>query len=86
MLGGLAPTPFPRPDARVTVPTACSAFPWQYDRRSTPPPPATAEARNAADARYNVVHFVTMEHGGHFPAFEQPQAWMKDLLSVARPE
>ena len=86
MLGGLAPTPFPRPEARVTVPTACSAFPWQYDRRSTPPPPVTADARKAADARYNVVHFVTMEHGGHFPAFEQPQVWMKDLLSVARPE
>ena len=86
MLGGLAPTPFPRPEARVTVPTACTAFPWQYDRRSAPPAPITPDARKAADARYNVVHFVTMEHGGHFPAFEQPQAWMKDLLSVVRPD
>ena len=84
MLGGLAPTPFPRPDARVSVPTACSAFPWQYDRRTTPPSPDIAAARKAAETRYNVVHFVTMEHGGHFPAFEQPQAWMADLVAFVR--
>src|SRR5947199_980472 len=36
MLGGLAPTPFPRPKGRVTVPTGCGAFPSQYDRRGTP--------------------------------------------------
>ena len=79
MGGGLGPTPFPRPDARVTVPTGCGAFPWQYDRRATPPSPNLAEARRAAEARFNLVHFTQSEHGGHFPAMEQPQAWMADL-------
>lgn len=79
MLGGLAPTPFPRPDARVTVPTGCGAFPWQYDRRTTPPTTNLAQARTAAEARYNVVHLTQMEDGGHFPAFEQPKAWTDDL-------
>ena len=44
MGGTLNPTPFPRPDARVTVPTGCGAFPWQYDRRATPPSPNLADS------------------------------------------
>jgi pimeloyl-ACP methyl ester carboxylesterase len=83
MLGGLAPTPFPRPEARVSVPTGCGAFPSQYDRRAT----ATAnpaDARKAAEARYNVVHFTTMPRGGHFPAFEQPALWVDDLRAFFR--
>jgi len=39
----------------------------------------SAEARKAAEARYNVVHFTTMPHGGHFPAFEQPRLWLEDI-------
>jgi pimeloyl-ACP methyl ester carboxylesterase len=79
MGGALNPTPFTRPDARVTVPTGCGAFPWQYDRRANPPSPNLAEARKGAEARFNIVHFTQMDHGGHFPAMEQPQAWMEDL-------
>ena len=79
MLGGLAPTPFPRPDARVNAPTGCGSFPLQYDRRDNPLDTASAEARKAAEARYNVVHFTTMPHGGHFPAFEQPRLWLEDI-------
>jgi pimeloyl-ACP methyl ester carboxylesterase len=79
MLGGLAPTPFPRPTARVSVPTGCGAFPWQYDRRAAPLNTSGDEARKTAEAGYNVVHFTTMPHGGHFPAFEQPKLWLDDL-------
>ena len=37
------------------------------------------EARKAAETRYNVVHFTTMQRGGHFPAFEQPKLWVDDI-------
>jgi pimeloyl-ACP methyl ester carboxylesterase len=79
MLGGLAPNPFPRPDGYVKVPTGCSSFPWQYDRRAAPANADSPEARKAAEARYNVVHFTTMPHGGHFPALEQPKLWLDDI-------
>ncbi|HXD17227.1 MAG TPA: epoxide hydrolase [Vicinamibacterales bacterium] len=79
MLGGLAPTPFPRPDGRVSAPTGCGSFPRQYDRRDLPVDTSSAAARQVAEARYNVVHFTTMPRGGHFPAFEQPQLWMDDI-------
>ena len=84
MGGVLNPTPFTRPDARVTVPTGCGAFPWQYDRRTTPPGSDLAAARKGAEARFNIVHFTQMEHGGHFPAIEQPQRWMDDLRAFVR--
>jgi pimeloyl-ACP methyl ester carboxylesterase len=84
MGGVLNPTPFARPEARVTVPTGCGAFPWQYDRRATPPGPDIAAARKAAEARFNVVHFTQSDHGGHFPALEQPQLWMDDLRAFLR--
>jgi pimeloyl-ACP methyl ester carboxylesterase len=84
MGGTLNPTPFSRPDARVTVPTGCGAFPWQYDRRAAPPSPNLAEARKGAEARFNIVHFTQMDHGGHFPAIEQPQLWMDDLRAFLR--
>jgi pimeloyl-ACP methyl ester carboxylesterase len=79
MLGGLAPTPFPRPEGRVTTPTGCGSFPRQYDRRDAPIDTSSAEARKAAESRYNVVHFTTMPRGGHFPAFEQPNLWVSDI-------
>ena len=79
MLGGLANTPFPRPEGRVTVPTGCGSFPLQYDRRDLPVDTTSEQARKVADSRYNVVHFTTMPHGGHFPAFEQPKLWLDDI-------
>ena len=79
MLGGLASTPFPRPEGRGSAPTGCGSFPLQYDRRGTRVDTDSAEARKAAEARYNVVHFTTMPHGGHFPALEQPKLWVDDL-------
>jgi pimeloyl-ACP methyl ester carboxylesterase len=84
MGGGLAPTLIQRPESRVTVPTGCGAFPSQYDRRGTVIPASTAEARKAAETRYNIVHFTTMPRGGHFPALEQPKLWVDDIRSFAR--
>src|SRR5439155_6647604 len=81
MLGGpLPPSPFVQPSGRVAVPTGCGAFPSQYDRRATPAATTNTEAaRKAADTRFNVVHFATMPHGGHFPALEQPDLWLDDI-------
>jgi pimeloyl-ACP methyl ester carboxylesterase len=84
MGGTLGPTPFPQPQGRVAQPTGCGQFPWQYDRRATPPNPDVAANRKAAEARYNVVHFVTLPKGGHFPAFEQPALWVDDLRTFFR--
>jgi pimeloyl-ACP methyl ester carboxylesterase len=77
--GVLASTPFPRPNGRVAVPTGCGAFPSQYDRRGTQVNTSTAEARKAAELRYNIVHFTAMPRGGHFPALEQPMLWVDDI-------
>ena len=84
MGGGLAPTLIARPDGRVTVPTGCGAFPTQYDRRGTAIATNTAEARKAAEARFNIVHFTTMPQGGHFPAIEQPKLWTDDVRAFVR--
>jgi epoxide hydrolase len=84
MLGGLAPTPFPRPEGRVAVPTGCGTFPSQYDRRGTAMTTNTPEARKAAETRYNIVSFTTMPRGGHFPAFEQPKLWVDDIRAFVR--
>jgi pimeloyl-ACP methyl ester carboxylesterase len=85
ILGGIARTPFPAVDrGRVTVPTGCAASPWQLDRRGMPMTTDTPGARKAAEARYNIVHFTTMPHGGHFPAFEQPQLWLDDFRAFVR--
>ena len=87
--GRLLPTFFegflPRlPEGRVTVPTGCGAFPSQYDRRGIPPSFDVAAARRSAEARYNVVHLTIAPRGGHFPALEQPQAWLDDLRAFTR--
>ena len=79
MLGGLAPTPFPRPEGRVSAPPGCGSCPLRYDSRSDPLDTTSAEARKAAESHYNVVHFTTMPHGGHYAAFEQPKLWVDDL-------
>ena len=82
--GGFAPTPFPAPEGRVSVPTGCGAFPRQYDRRGTATNTNTAEARKGAETRYNIVHFTTMPRGGHYPAFEQPTLWVDDIRAFFR--
>jgi len=85
MLGGPLPaSPFVQPTGRVTAPTGCGAFPTQYDRRATPANANTEAARKAAETRFNIVHFATMPHGGHFPALEQPTLWVDDIRAFFR--
>ena len=80
MLGGALPaSPFVQPSGRVTAPTGCGAFPSQYDRRAIPVNTNTDAARQAATTRFNIVHFTTLPHGGHFPALEQPNLWVDDI-------
>lgn len=87
--GRLQPTFFgsfmpPIARGRVTVPTGCGAFPSQFDNRGLTINRDPAVARKAAETRYNVVHLSIAPKGGHFPALEQPQAWMDDLRTFAR--
>ena len=87
--GQLAPTFFatfmpPVSRGRVTVPTGCGAFPSQYDNRGLPINRNADLARKSAATRYNVVHATIAPKGGHFPALEQPQAWMDDLRTFVR--
>jgi pimeloyl-ACP methyl ester carboxylesterase len=85
MLGGPLPaSPFVQPTGRVAAPTGCGAFPTQYDRRATPANTNTEAARKAAETRFNIVHFATMPHGGHFPALEQPTLWVDDIRAFFR--
>ena len=85
MLGGPLPaSPFVQPTGRVAAPTGCGAFPSQYDRRATPANTNTEAARKAAETRFNIVHFATMPHGGHFPALEQPTLWVDDIRAFFR--
>ena len=79
--GPLPASPFVQPGGRVTAPTGCGAFPSQYDRRASAVTTNTEAARTGAEARYNIVHFTTMPHGGHFPALEQPVLWVDDIRS-----
>jgi pimeloyl-ACP methyl ester carboxylesterase len=85
MLGGaLPPSPFVQPTGHVDAPTGCGAFPSQYDRRANPVTTNSEAARKGAAARFNLVHFTTMPHGGHFPALEQPVLWIDDLRTFVR--
>jgi epoxide hydrolase len=77
--GALATAMIVRPEGRVTVSTGCGGFPSQYDRRTNPLLADTPEARKPAEARYNLVDFKLLPHGGHFPALEQPMLWMDHL-------
>jgi pimeloyl-ACP methyl ester carboxylesterase len=78
-VNGVLAEKFVRPGGRVAVPTACSGFPSQYDRRENPLVADTPAARKRAEARFNLVDFKLNPHGGHFPALEQPNLWMDHI-------
>jgi pimeloyl-ACP methyl ester carboxylesterase len=59
---------------RVDVPTGYANHP--YELMQTP--------RAWADKRYNVVHWVEQERGGHFAAFERPAQFVDDLRAYRR--
>ena len=65
--------PFKASD-RVSVPTAISM--WPKDLVIAP--------REWAERFYNVRRYSTQAHGGHFPAWEAPDAYAQDLRRFAR--
>jgi len=66
------------PPTRVTVPTGCANFNARYDKRPV------GGSRSSAETRFNIVRWNDMPHGGHFPAFEAPQAWVDDVRAFFR--
>ena len=60
----------------VTVPCGYAEFPREF---LTPP-------RSLAERMYaNIVRWTRMEHGGHFPALEAPDALAKEIRAFFRP-
>jgi len=55
--------------ARVELPTGVASFPKEILRAP----------RHWCEASYNVTHFTTMQRGGHFAAFEQPELFVEDV-------
>jgi pimeloyl-ACP methyl ester carboxylesterase len=54
---------------RVQVPTSIAVFPAELNRA----------ARRVAERHYNIVRWTVMDRGGHFPAWEQPDTFVRDL-------
>ncbi len=54
---------------RVEVPTGVASFPKEIVR----------SPRAWCEAGYNITHWTKMDRGGHFAAFEQPEAFVADL-------
>jgi pimeloyl-ACP methyl ester carboxylesterase len=57
------------------VPTGFAEYPAEF----LPPPP-----REAADQDFNIVHWRKMDAGGHFAAWEQPDAFATDVAEFFR--
>jgi pimeloyl-ACP methyl ester carboxylesterase len=63
------------PTDPVMVPTGCSIFPKEISRTS----------RRWAEKRYaKLVYFNELEKGGHFAAFEQPEAFVREVRACLR--
>jgi microsomal epoxide hydrolase len=60
----------------TAVPTGCALYPAEM----FPWPP-----RKVVERFYNVVHWAEMKAGGHFAAFEEPEALVEDLRTFFRP-
>ncbi len=54
---------------RVEVPTGVASFPREIVR----------SPRSWCEAGYNITHWTDMDRGGHFAAFEQPEAFVDDV-------
>jgi microsomal epoxide hydrolase len=61
---------------RVEAPTAVALYPAEF----LPPPP-----RSAAERVWNITRWVEMRAGGHFAAFEEPEAFAADVTEAFRP-
>ena len=60
----------PLNDGYVSTPTAFAQFPADL----LPAP------RHSAERFYNVQRWMTMQHGGHFGPWEQPEPWAADVI------
>jgi pimeloyl-ACP methyl ester carboxylesterase len=58
-----------RGKGRVEVPTGVASFPKEIIRAP----------RSWCEVNYNITHWTTMKRGGHFAAFEQPEAFTEDV-------
>ena len=63
-----------RADNQVTVPTAVCI--WPKNLVNAP--------RSWADRFYNVLQYTTQDRGGHFPAWEAPEAYARDLRAFTK--
>lgn len=63
------------PGTRIDVPTGFASFP----REIRPHPP-----RGLVEKTYNLVQFTEFDHGGHFAALEQPDAFTADVSAFIR--
>jgi pimeloyl-ACP methyl ester carboxylesterase len=63
------------PGTRIEVPTGYASFPCEI--RPRPP-------RGLLEKTYNVVRFSEFDHGGHFAALEQPDAFVGDVTAFVR--
>ncbi len=61
-------------DGRVEVPTGHAVYPAEL----------LGMPRAWAERRYNIVHWSEQDAGGHFAAFEQPDAFAEDLWQFGR--
>lgn len=69
--------PWPVPaDKTIDVPTGYAGFPYEIVR-----PPRSLADKTFSDIR----HWTVMDKGGHFAAWEQPQALAEDVLAFLRP-
>ena len=57
---------------KIEVPTACADFPKEI----------IAASRSSLESRYNLVRLTEMPKGGHFAAFEQPELFVTDIVTV----
>ena len=67
-------TPPTRPVGYIDVPTGAAIFPEEI--RFAP--------RRWAEARYNIVRWTLMPHGGHFAALEEPELLVDDIRAFFR--
>ena len=71
----LNPTPFHASGCARDRPHRLRGVPVAVRPPCTLPGTDLAAARKGAEARFNIVHFTQMEHGGHLRMIEQPQLW-----------
>jgi microsomal epoxide hydrolase len=57
---------------KVNIPTGIAMFPGERD---------LVVPRSWADRAYNIVRWTDMPRGGHFPAQEEPELLVKEIIA-----